>query len=80
MQTRINEKVEKNKAFGKLFEQSSDGLLLLKDAKIIECNETSTSMLEMPNKENLLGLSLLEISPKFQPDGRKSSEMAQEMM
>lgn len=51
--------------FEKLYSKSSDGVLLIKNKKIIDCNEAILKLLEY-SKDELLNKSIDEISPKFQ--------------
>ncbi len=69
-----NEIEEKNKLiakqkelFEKLYSKSADGVLLIKNKKIIDCNEASLKILQY-SKDELLGKFLCNISPEFQPD------------
>ena len=64
---------EQKENFEKLFNEASDGLLLMKDSKFIECNDSSLQLLKYNKKEDFLNLKADEISPILQPDGEKSS-------
>jgi len=57
--------------FEKLYEKSADGVLLIKNKKITDCNEASTNILKY-SKNELLGKNLSDISPIFQTNGIKS--------
>uniref|UniRef100_UPI004048DAC7 transporter substrate-binding domain-containing protein n=1 Tax=Aliarcobacter sp. TaxID=2321116 RepID=UPI004048DAC7 len=60
--------IEKQKElFEKLYNKSSDGVLLIKDRKIMDCNEAATKILQY-DKEELIDKCLQDISPKLQPD------------
>ena len=68
-----NRQIAKQKElFEKLYNKSSDGVLLLKNKKITDCNEAATKILHF-SKEELLGKYLYEISPKLQADGASSN-------
>lgn len=68
-----NKQIAKQKElFENLYNKSSDGVLLLKDKKIMDCNEATSKILQYP-KDELLGKFLHEISPKFQPDGKNTN-------
>ena len=68
-----NRQIAKQKElFEKLYNKSADGVLLLKNKKITDCNEAATKILHY-SKEELLGKYFYEISPKFQPDGQSSN-------
>ena len=66
--------------FKTLFDNSSDGVLVIKDEKFVECNETILKMLQYSSKEQLLNAHPSELSPKYQPDGQDSYKKAQDMM
>jgi len=66
--------------FETLFEKSSDGISILENGKIIQCNEKIVEILHYKSKEELLNMSLFQLSPEFQPDGRYSYEKAEEML
>ncbi len=57
--------------FEKLYNKSADGVLLIKDKKIIDCNEASLKILQY-SKDEILGKFFCTISPKFQPDNESS--------
>ena len=66
--------------FRKLFEDSSEAILLLDDTGVFtECNQAALDLLMM-TREQLLFMSPAQISPEFQPDGRLSAEAAPEML
>jgi PAS domain S-box-containing protein len=68
-----NRQIAKQKElFEKLYSKSADGVLLIKDRKIIDCNEASLKILQY-SKDELLGKFLCDISPKFQPDNESSN-------
>jgi PAS domain S-box-containing protein len=63
-----------------IFDSVKDGVLMLEDGKFIDCNQAMVEMFKYPAKEDILNLTPSEISPLYQPDGRLSSEKAEEMM
>ncbi|SDI26266.1 HD domain-containing phosphohydrolase [Desulfosporosinus hippei] len=65
--------------FRKLFEGSSDSILIMEENKIIDCNPATTRLLGTDSKEILIGKNLWELSPEYQPDGILSEEKAQAM-
>lgn len=67
---------EQKSIFETLFNDTSDGLLLIKDGKFVECNSSVLKMLKYKTKEEFLNLQPHELSPEFQPDGLKSEEKA----
>ncbi|MDZ7819678.1 MAG: transporter substrate-binding domain-containing protein [Aliarcobacter sp.] len=74
-----NEIEEKNRQIAKqkelfenLYNKSADGVLLLKDKKITDCNEAASLILKYP-KDELIGKYFYEIAPKLQADGESSN-------
>lgn len=66
--------------FRKLFEDSSDAILLIDGSNVfVECNQAALDLLKM-SREEFLFSSPARISPEFQPDGRRSAESAPEMI
>lgn len=63
--------------FEKLYSKSADGVLLIKNNKIIDCNEASLKILQY-EKDELLNKFLPDISPKYQLNGESSNIKAQE--
>lgn len=71
---------ESESTFRKLFEDSSDPILLINDSGVfVECNQAALDLLKM-TKEQFIFLSPAKISPQLQPDGRRSDEAALEMI
>ena len=71
---------EREATFRKLFEDSSDAILLIdRTGVFVECNQSALELLKMTREQFLL-LPPARISPEFQPDGRRSAEAASEMI
>ena len=78
---------EKQKAFATLlkselkyktlYESANDGIFLLKDDTIIDCNEKTTEIFKT-NKDKIIGKNPFSFSPDFQPDGHSSISKAKE--
>ena len=66
--------------FETLFEKSSDGIFILENQQIIQCNEKIVEMLRYKSKEELMGKRPARLSPPLQPDGRDSLEKGDEMV
>ena len=64
--------------FQKLFERSADAIFLFDPARevFVDCNQAAVEMMRATSKEQLLLQHPAELSPEFQPDGRRSSELA----
>ena len=73
--------VEKQRdTFETLFKKASDGILIIRRNRVIECNERAISLFGCPDKEALLSAPLHTLSPERQPDGTRSSEKIKEMV
>jgi len=71
---------DSEETFKKLFADSSDPILLVNGAGVfVECNHAALDLLKM-TKEQLLSLPPAQISPEFQPNGRRSAVAAPEML
>ncbi len=77
MERRLNESEE---LFRRLFEQSSEANLLIDGDHFVECNDATVKLLRAACKEEVLSRRPAELSPEFQPDGRRSDEKAAEML
>jgi two-component system cell cycle sensor histidine kinase/response regulator CckA len=66
--------------FRLLFEKSGDANLLLDGSMFVDCNEATVRMLGCADKNYVLNAHPADISPEYQPDGRLSSEKADEMI
>ena len=69
----------KNK-YQDFFEKSTDGILIIKDGKFIDCNLAAVKMLKYKDKSEILNTHPSELSPEKQPDGMFSNEKAEDMM
>ncbi|MGA1933676.1 transporter substrate-binding domain-containing protein [Arcobacter sp. YIC-464] len=67
---------EQRNVFRTLFNDSSDGLSLIKAGRFVECNDAVLRMLNYKTKDEFLNLKPHELSPQFQPDGMKSEDKA----
>nr|WP_083856529.1 HD domain-containing phosphohydrolase [Desulfosporosinus meridiei] len=78
---KLNEDVIKSSeyTFRKLFEGSSDAIILLKDFRIIDCNLAAIELLGYDSKTKIIGKTAWDISPEKQPDGVSSMEKAWEI-
>ncbi len=71
--------LQKNQ-FEILFEDSSDGLLLIQDGKFVACNKEIIDKLGYASKDQFLHSSPVDISPQFQPDGQLSAQEANRLL
>ncbi|MDD3342333.1 MAG: EAL domain-containing protein [Sulfurospirillaceae bacterium] len=75
-----NEKIKEQKhIFEILYQKSADGIMLIRDNVVIDCNESVVKMFKAQNKEELIDVSPSELSPAFQPDGQNSYEKSLKM-
>lgn len=72
--------MERDTLLALAFEQSIDGLLLLEDGVVIDCNTHSATLLGYPGSAALLGLRPSDFSPIYQPDGCLSVERERAVM
>jgi PAS domain S-box-containing protein len=74
------ERREAETAFRTLYQKSTDGILIIKNGKFIDCNEAVVAMLGYEAKDKILNASPSSLSPEVQPDGRDSVEKAEELL
>jgi len=71
---------ESERLFKKLFQESSDAILLIDETGVfVECNQASLDLLKM-TREQFLFLSPVSISPEFQPNGETSKKAAKKVV
>ena len=71
---------ESEYTFRKLFEDSSDAILLIDETGVfVECNQAALDLLKM-TRDQFLFLSPVNVSPEYQPNGEASKESAQKMI
>lgn len=73
--TAKNLMLETGEKYKALFEQSDNAIIIIKKDKIIECNAHSEIMFGT-SKKQLIGNSVIALSPKKQPDGTPSKQKA----
>jgi PAS domain S-box-containing protein len=66
--------------FRLIFEKSSVAYLIIKESKFLDCNQACLDLFGVNKPESFIGNLVKDFSPEFQPDGRKSSEKAVEMI
>ncbi|MBO3271016.1 PAS domain-containing sensor histidine kinase [Hymenobacter defluvii] len=64
------------KRFRTLFELSEDGMLLLRDNRFVDCNDSVLRLLQLPDRKALLGQHASAFSPEKQPNGLRSYSLA----
>lgn len=66
--------------YRELFERSADAILFIEGGTFVDCNQAAVEMLRCRNRAEVLSTHPSELSPEFQPDGRRSFEKANEMI
>ncbi|NPA59239.1 MAG: PAS domain S-box protein [Epsilonproteobacteria bacterium] len=67
------EAIDLEKKFATIYNKSSDGIAIVKNKRILECNDTFVKMFGYDkDKAKLLSASILDVMPKKQPDGKSS--------
>lgn len=69
---------ESEEKFRSLFESADDGLFLIREDIIIDCNPASVKLFGGSSKNELTGKSVLELSPEYQLEGIKSQYLAKQ--
>lgn len=63
-----------------LFENISDPVSVLENGIFIKCNEATLKMLQVTDKDGIIGKTPWDISPEYQMDGKLSVVKAKEMI
>ena len=66
--------------FRTLFEKSAEARLIIEGDHFTECNEAAVTMIRGRSRADVMSRHPSELSPEFQPDGRKSDEKADAMI
>lgn len=75
-----NERREKQTLVEALFQNSSDGYLVVTPTQVLECNPASLAMLEVDESSSLVGRPPFLFSPPFQADGEVSLEKSEALL
>ena len=78
--TDITELKHQYDTFQRLFETSSDGLLIMKSRKFIAVNDALVKLLNYKNSEEILELTPLALFPIFTSEGKTSKEGYKQLM
>lgn len=71
-----SEILNREKKYEVLFQSSNDAIMLIRDMKLVDCNEKALQLFGYSRKE-LLGSNPLMLSPEIQPDGETSLSKAE---
>lgn len=61
--------------FRATFEQARDGMALVEDLRFVDANAAALNLLGLADKSRVVGRSLQEFWPEYQPDGRRSLDI-----
>ena len=70
---------ESEEKFRRLFQESMDPMLLICDGRFIDCNLAAVKLMGGRSRDEIIGLSPVDLSPERQPDGSFSSDKAREV-
>jgi len=80
LQMKNDEIKVQHQIFETLFNDSSDGILIIKDKKIIDCNKSVIQMFGFKDKAEVLESTILDISPQYQQEGELTENKADVML
>jgi PAS domain S-box-containing protein len=69
---------EKENRYRTLFESANDAIFIMGRELFVNCNQMTLTIFECSSKEDFIGHSPWELSPEYQPDGRRSELSAKE--
>ena len=72
--------LNQKKMYQTLFQNSTDGILILKDNNFIDCNNAAVNLFKYTSKNDILISHPSQLSPKKQPDGEDSFLKANRMI
>ena len=70
----INKRKEVETYYKILYDIANDGIVISKEFIVAECNRKTEEIFRM-SKEELLNINILDLSPKYQPDGSLSANV-----
>ena len=75
-----SEKHQENDKYKVFFEKSVDAMLVIEDYEFADCNKAAIKMLQYDSKSEMINRNPSELSPEYQPDGKRSEVKAKEIM
>lgn len=76
----ITQRKQESEKYKKLFESSSDALMVLSEKGYIDGNQATLDIFNIKSKDDFLLTQPWELSPRYQPDGRESKGKARQMI
>ena len=70
---------EQKNIYETLFNESSNGILLVKDGKFIHCNDAALKFLKLDSKNQIINKTPCDFSPDFQADGECSERKRKQL-
>ncbi|HAN18978.1 MAG: hypothetical protein A2X13_11715 [Bacteroidetes bacterium GWC2_33_15] len=71
---------ESEEMFRLLFINSKDPIILIDKYALLDCNEATLQLLKCKDLKKILNTNIFNLSPEYQPDGKKSNKKAKEMI
>lgn len=66
--TTLRKAISLENTFKLVYENASDGVVIIKDNKFEDCNRSILNMFQFDTKEELINCKLTKLSPRYQPD------------
>ncbi|NTV97123.1 MAG: EAL domain-containing protein, partial [Thiobacillus sp.] len=70
---------ESEHKYRQLFESANDGIVIFDGQHLVDCNDKTAAMFGL-GRQQLFGLTPADLAPEYQPDGRRSDEVAGQVM
>jgi len=70
----LRDAVSTNETLNNIYENSSDGVVIFENRKLIRSNKAILKMFKVVSEDVMLQSSIFDISPKYQPDGMNSTK------
>lgn len=75
-----SELLENETRYRTLYETANDGILIFKDNKIVESNSKGLELFGFESKDEIIGLTPVDLAPAEQPNGQKTLEFTREKL
>ena len=68
----LRNSISNSETFKTIYENSTDGIVVMKNNKYVSCNKAILEMFHIPSKEVFLETEVMAYMPEVQPDGKNS--------